>query len=570
MEFFDTRRTQTINLAVNIISNPFEFLIREKNQLLVSEAVIGPINQLIEIVSVTQKRMRDSNEILQADNLWDARKKMLCNFPISTQQIDLDCRGKGPSLASLDFQLNQILIEGLVEEVHRHTKLRKNANALRLHGTWVDAVKCVWLSDVLALLVLGIARFSDRSNAKNLYVVPVSKHTERNLRSLWFANEFEQLSIRYANVKIGLWAEASCNPETRGEEIRRLEMDVLYSIALHWRFGGEKLFLDFSHSLIWPIMRLLREVKINSGYTNPKPISRADAIRVGAQAVFDHIVERAALKCVVDSLFLFNGEGLLLGDRLEIRGIIELAEEMASKVCGVEWHDWVSDAQESYVIDRLRKNPKLEIYDFQLTKDHTIEKVAVDVDFWVKDLTTREVFAIQIKHFLSNKYGGLKCWLRHLRSRGKGTESGLAKGVAQIENVRFLVRHDAKVRAHLQKNGLGVDSLNSIHPVLLHNHGSIDFMQLQEGVLLYDTNTFCNLLDRRKGVAMHLVGARAVEYSVFGAGGKFVKLSDPESVIKAYIFDENIPDLRDFDLAQAIRRSFNLGPCNVSADGFGI
>ena len=75
--------------------------------------------------------------------------------------------------------------------------------------------------------------------------------------------------------------------------------------------------------------------------------------------------------------------------------------------------------------------------------------------------------------------------------------SKLNKGVLQLENLKQILNKYPETQEYLIKKGLTKTDINNLVPTLVHNIGSLDFMQLQEGIMVYDLHTFRKILTGR-------------------------------------------------------------------------
>lgn len=560
--FFDTRETERLRLAANIVAYPLEFCLSEKNRELIVTTVAGRVDLLVAALSDAQMAVRQSQNEHDYEQIWAGRDAFLHNVSIRSAPIVPTTWPKVLEFGKLHSQLNLGLLDDVIDEAYR---LR---NKPETKGTPDQASVCLWLSDHLALLVLGMAHLAYRAHDQTLLIQPASEDVRRHLRCLWFGAAFDEQSIKAANAVLESLVAKCLYPKDIQADFPMLHAAVLAIFPQHWRLPADTgPVADLLEATLKPIVHLLVNVLAADVSKQGRPFMRIDAVQINAVEQFDFIVETAKNKSPTEYLFLVQGGGIVPGKRILARGMIELAEEIANIKLGKDWHAVASGFQKAYVIERLRKNDSLDVIDFELNQHHTTNnQVPVDVDFWVRARSGRHLYAIQLKHLESTKKGGLAYWMGRLRAR----DGGLGKGVLQLENLKRLVKEDQQVQRHLLSNGLDVEELNRIHPVLLHNVGSMDFWELQEGVLLYDVHTFCNVLDGRSATALHAENRKISHQHFAGNQEAAVVPHDPESVIAAYLADPKFIDLKHFDAVKRLRRSVAMPTYTVEAKGLGI
>ena len=136
--------------------------------------------------------------------------------------------------------------------------------------------------------------------------------------------------------------------------------------------------------------------------------------------------------------------------------------------------------------------------------------------------------------------------------------------------VKSLVAEDPKVQDRLVANGIERSELESIVPILLHNIGPLDFWELQNGILLYDIGTFCNVLAGRSAGFIATRHDRISTGFSDGSPGTDPGPYDPDSTIASYVADPQFRDLKEFDVAAKATRTLRLEGESIIANGLGI
>lgn len=559
--FFDTRNLSRLRLVCNLLTYPHEFCCKESNVSLLTSALgnhsLGC--QLIEILRGIQFDLHERLPLQGIERAWKARKKYLRSICISTDFLNETAQHE--PFDSLKEKMDEIIIESVIERIPSKSYGKPSYDDIIL------ACKSTWLSEILALLVLGIAKV-DRGHGQDLLLKPANEHISRHLRRLWFGVAFDEASKMAASISILRLKEAFSKP------ISRSELEEAWGSALgifpqHWRLpadNGPVSEVLFSH--FKPLLEILIYSIIES--TQPgklKPFGRGEAKNRGVEKIFNEIHDMQSELPIVDRLFDVIDGRLKLGTGSIAPGIIAIAERLTLSALGKDWHGpRTSKIQKEYVIERLRRNPYVEILDFELLQHNTDNNIDVDIDFFVRDKGHSQIYGVQLKHLESNFKSSILHWITRFRDRN----SGLGNLVRQLENVREIGDKDLRARERLIKGGVSSEECRRIVPVGLHNLGSIDFWEVQNGVLLYDIHTFSNVLAGRIGVASGVTNGTFFNIDIAASSDSRPSPHSPDVVIEAYLQDPKFSHLLHFDMAKACRRRVTVGGVNVIAEGLGV
>jgi hypothetical protein len=561
-EFFDTRHTQQLKLACNIVAYPFEFCLKPSNHQLIAEALPGRVDVFITALHDAQLKLRQSTHRLDHDQVWADKDSLLKTAPIKTAPLNPATWPNELNWLEFAEQLNLRLLDGVVDEVYR-LKDRIDTNGLP-----EQALVCIWLSDHLALLVLGIARLSYRAFDQRLLLQPSSESTKYHLSNMWFGSAFEEQSLRAASAAIAAFVASKLHPDRIEADPTLLYAAVMSIFPQHWRLPADRgPVASLFEPYLGDIVQLLTNVLAAKAATIERPLSQAHAESMGLLNLFNLVVGMIQRQSPASRLFDLRDGGLVAGDRALARGMIEVAEEAAKQQLGKDWHAEVSSHQKTYLLERLQQNNDLDVLNFELNQHHTLDNtVPIDVDLWVRVKSLGVIYAVQLKHLESTKHGGITYWLGRTRDR----TGGLGKGIAQLENLKQLTNGDASVRARLISNGVMQHELGQIYPIVLHNVGAMDFWQLQEGILLYDLHTFCNALDGRAATEFHADNRKFNFHASTANQPSSAVLHMPSSVISSYTEDPRFHGLKCFDAAKHLNRSVQLPSCTIEAKGLGL
>jgi hypothetical protein len=150
----------------------------------------------------------------------------------------------------------------------------------------------------------------------------------------------------------------------------------------------------------------------------------------------------------------------------------------------------------------------------------------------------------------------------------------LRGGVDQLVNLANLIESDETTRSYL-RNLLGINNeeLKKIVPVVVQNIGSLDFWRVNAGILIYDINTFCNVLNGHEYTFME----KKQSYMSRSGGAQYDEtivspLSKPKQVIDAYLSanDRLSGDLQNYNYAANVYRELLLDDYKFKAIGLGL
>jgi len=564
----DTRQSDRLDAAANVVANPFDYCRHQNNKLIFEKLTMSDVN----IMHVFNSLGHLQEQVAAFLPLID-RTAIASNIKLYAHSVNI-CT-TGGLVEGVRHSLDNDVAEQLKKELHERLNiqiLERGIDAIS-HKTGdeanVDRVRllaaCIWLSDHLSLAVMGVATV--KVDQGTSFFFPTSDAIRRQLRRVWFGSTFEQLSVRAAESTVDALTYAVSHPNESVGDVQKLLISALTIFPQHWRLPFDEGPANaMAREYLLPLLQIVVNVTaMNHAPGGPYPLRRGNMKTEATRRVFDLVVEVQREVNPLDRLFNILDSGLTLGPRDLAPGLLAVSEQLAIKVLGQRWHDDVSKVQKQYVLDRLRKIGHVNVLDFELSKHDTSSKVHVDVDFWVRDNRFKKIYAIQLKHLQASNRGGISSWISRLRNR----KSGLGKGVAQLENVKTLIASDDQVRCKLLEH-FSLNELKYITPVLLHNVGPLDFWGVQNGVLLYDTGTFCNVLAGRPASLIGTSGGKIISGSVQASDNNKASLHAPESVIAEYLSDPRYSDLVYFDAAARTIRTLSIEGEEFIAEGLGI
>lgn len=543
-----------------MVTHADHFFTRPSNRDLALELVKDDpgANALIDVLHAAQLSLAQHLPLTGARAIWNARESIAGRAGVD---IVAPAGAARSELESIQVALDLQLLESVISRFPTtEMGTPSTAEVVRL------ACQCVWLSEVLALVVIGVA--SVRKDAHGAFAIePATEDQRRNLRRLAFGSAFEKASLVAATAALVVFAEVASSPAKRAQ-FAEAHVAALQVFPQHWRLPAHHgPFPKLMFEWIEPLLVMMIHTIAASQRKDARPFGSrdADAKRIVEAYEFVRVVQ-AGLP-FIDRLFDVTPQGLILGTRDLAPAAIEMAEKMAAHRLGADWHgDATSEAQKTYLLDRLKDREYVEILDFELNKHHTTDGVALDVDFFVRDKAHGQIYGVQLKHLQRKAHGGLLAWLEQFREH----KHGLGNLVRQLENLTTVAREDNKARSHLISQGLTPDECDKIIPVGIHNVGFIDFWEVQNGVLLYDLHTFANILLDRGGVAVGMVEGRVVNQAVDQPAGPRPSLHSPDSVIAACLLRPDLQHLRSFDFVTRLSRQTKIGESVIVADGLGI
>lgn len=505
-----------------------------------------------------QEALAPSLPLTGVTKIWKERQTYIKHTGIATS-VAL----KGPVDAVTDME-NALNVQ-LLETVLSTFPAESNGDASHVDVVRL-ACQCLWVSELLALVVSGIADVSEVKDG-TYAVVPLSDEKRQHLRRLWFGSAFEQASLTAASFTIQNLAAIAADP-LRRDQLSDAKVSALTVFPQHWRLPPDTgPVLELLFESLEPLLLMIIYTIYASRNPAMPPFGSQQAAAKEIEEVYEFVREVQKRLPVVDRLFDVVPDGLVLGTRELAPAAIETAERLAERALGIGWHGSVtSDAQKAHLFEQLGHCKHIEILDFELLQHHTTNNVSLDVDFFLRDNAHGQIYGVQLKHLQRRTRGGVLAWLSLFREN----DDGLGNLVRQLENLSELARTDKKCRAFLMSQGFSAFECDRIVPVGLHNIGFVDFWIVQNSVLLYDMNTFANVLKGRSGVAVVTADGRVVHQRLAPAKDPVPSPHDPDSVIAAYLSDPRYQHLVNFDLAADVCRTANIGHTSVVMHGLGI
>ncbi|WP_423599953.1 hypothetical protein [Roseateles sp. MS654] len=556
----DTRNFRPLRLACNMVTYAHHFFLKDRNRALAEALTDGDagVRGLIDALHAAQVELEPHLPLAGIQEVWKARESFLGRAGIKTLVPGEEGVAEvGLIETALDLQLLETVVSKFPTEVAGSAP---NAEVVRL------ACQCVWLSEVLALVVIGVASVSKTGDG-SWAVQPATEAHRVHLRRLAFGSAFERSSLNAASAAVQILADVASDPAKRSQ-LTDARMSALTVFPQHWRlpahFGpAEQLLFEW----LEPLLLMMIYCIAASQRAGAPPFGPREAAAKQITEVYEFVRGVQASMPFIDRLFEVTSRGLVLGTRDLAPAAIEMAERIAAHRLGADWHgNATSDTQKTYLLDRIKSCEHVEVLEFELRQHHTTRNVGLDVDFFVRDTEHGQIYGVQLKHLQRQATGGLLAWLAQFREN----DDSLGNLVRQLENLTDVARTDGKARAHLFAHGLSPTECDQIIPVGVHNVGFVDFWEVQNGVLLYDLHTFANILTDRPGVAVGMAYGRVVNESIDKTGAPRPSLHSPDSVIASCLRRPSLQHLRSFDLVSRLRRQSSVAGTLIVADGLGV
>lgn len=558
--FIDTRNFHALRLACNVVTYSHKFCLRTDNRYLIASLTGGDPNTqvLVDVLRQAQEKLAPNLPLTGLAKIWERRQDFMQQVGIETMA---SVGEPTDVLVNMEHRLNQMLLEAVLTTIPTESSIEASpADVVRL------ACQCLWLSELLALAILGVATvLVDDEGACAVH--PASDGMRQHLRRLWFGSAFEQASLVAGSAAIQILAAVAADPSRR-DQLSEARVSALTVFPQHWRLPVDTgPISELLFDSLEPLLMIIIHAIVASQDSRVPPFDHRHAAEKNITEVYQAVMEIQEQLPVVDRLFEFSGNGLVLGTRDLASAAIEMAERLAEKKLGSAWHGNVtSGAQKAYLLERIGRCEHIEILDFELLQHHSTDNVDLDVDFFIRDKMHGQIYGVQLKHLKKRTRGGLLAWLGQFRER----ENGLGNLVRQLENLTELARTDEKCRSFLISQGLTDSECDRIVPVGLHNVGFVDFWSVQNGVHLYDLHTFANVLAGRVAFAVGIINGRVIHDGVGASEGLPPSPHKPDSVIAAYLTDPLFLHLANFDMAANVSRKATLSRATIVAHGLGL
>lgn len=567
---YDTRDSARCGVVRSLLANHTSYCLDEAKttrlRLLTQD---NPnVSKLIDIIQKIQKDLKGSlSEDIAVKPIGIEEEIPLIEL------MDICTRFNNPKDHELDTRDLLLMLNSRVLDGIRTSRII-NYGENGLVTTIKLLSKNHWLTEHLALVVLGICKVSI-ADGNRIYIEPASPAKKLALDRVMFAVAFEELSLESDQITFYHVANILCKGGIKDfDYYDTLMSQVLVSLIKNWRIG-----IDGPVSSVFKYLKPFVAICIEC-YGNNRLVPRREVPKDYAY-VYDIIFDHQSGLAVEDRLFDIIDNKLAPGHVNLIQGMISVAEQIAFKTDGSNWNtkENLSDWQEKYVKQRLARNSRIYVIDLEIRIENISQSVksnfgvsSFDVDFMVRDNIAKKIYAIQLKHLKSVKTSGLLYWMSYLSNYNKK----LSKAVVQLTHCKNVFHNDDNLRKKIMKKALTdkikitENEFDDVTPVVLHNIGTIDFWKMQEGVLLYDLNTFCNILDGRLAIMSKVERDSLSSPENVKNEYEHCQPCDPDSVIHAYKNDKNFQKIKEFDLLSRVDRKIIHQDYEIIAKGLGI
>lgn len=436
-------------------------------------------------------------------------------------------------------------------------------------------VDVAWVVEHFAMVVSGTLTLKALEDGSLVF----KQREPELLTPIWFGSALEFISLKAATNAIGSFAVATHQKdEPMDDSIAQLHARVLSIIPQHWRLGLGRKTQELFHEIADLVIFLTNIIQRREIDKIEKPLSRGEVKRMvrqyperkGLLKTYELIKEFQKSNKPEDRLFEIRNGGLVLGPLQLVRGLIQQMEYFALKKQGPDWHSLLEDEQTRFLLDDLIKCDHLDVLEFELKPEKfdasDFPELRLDVDFFIRDKSTKIVYAVQLKHVTTDKEAGLLSWFKLIGREDKK----LNKGILQLERLNEVVANSSSAREYLIKNGLTQDEVLNLKPIVVHNVGSLDCVSLHNGICLYDLYTFKNVLSGNWGSIEFYKNGYYESTFTERKNRDSVDLSNPSNVIDVYIKEARFSEIKYFDGTKYITRSVNINGIKISAEGIGI
>lgn len=552
-----------IDSVVLMLQWPFSYVLNQGNvdKFLVPHYAAHPgLERVVGVLIELQKGLSDlpSNEAAWRKAM-ESRERSSHRSAVRTDWLVAE----DPFVKKIAPMLDTPLYESVCVALHR-----KNSPAGR--SCSVDMLnvltQCVWLSEHIALCVLGVARAAlDGESVRFEVATPAA---QASLRRMWFGVAFDQYSRISDGARLELWGQRGVLDP----------MDIFIFFTKQWRLGipkdesegGQGAIRNHFDRVLLPSAKLLAACLLMAKHN--QVLRRRQAVDIGCADEFDMIEAYMRSLPLSERVFDLTENGLTLGPLQLVPGLLSVAEHIARQKLGEHWHGALGHEMARYLINRIGDTPGVRAVEVELVRHRTTEKTPLDVDVVVVDERIDRVYAVQCKHLESSFGIGLLDWLERFRRPRKGDRKGLDKAVQQLDELRRLTKDDARVQEILKDEvGLTPAQIDTIRPVVVHNIWNLDFWQTDQGICFYDLHTFSNAIKGRERTP-GMIQRNGVHE--FGAvrDDVIVDVSDPDALLVAHLNGTDVlaKALGKFDAVRDVRRSMTVGDRVIVADGLGL
>lgn len=562
IEFFDVLDKHTIDLCCNLMNNPFEFFTKGSNFALVTSHRRSTPD-LISVFS-TVKYLQYKMQSFKDKPLYEQIVASISHVPICSDLIEEKSKSDNLKLIEFNNRVNLNLVEDVNPFKAWENSRLFEPDELKIFVSLMSSI--VWLNEHISMVLLSLANVTCVNG--NTFEFRVENRKIQHLHNCWFGVALDNTSLHAADAKMLVLKESFKAKASRKVIENEAFIDAMTIFPQHWRVpcDTESFIGLLWHDLI-SLIKLtifgLEKLEENRSFT------KADLHVHGYLDTYLTISNCKPLQ-ERDRLFQEDNNGIRLSNRKFAHSLICSAEAIAKAKLGEEWHNKASVQQKDYFYERLKSNENVQVFMSELTKDDVEDsEIRIDVDCFVKHKNTSIIYAVQLKHLENSFKCGLSDWLSFFRSNKK-----LRGGVDQLVNLANLIESDETTRSYL-RNLLGINNeeLKKIVPVVVQNIGSLDFWRVNAGILIYDINTFCNVLNGHEYTFME----KKQSYMSRSGGAQYDEtvvspLSKPKEVIDAYLSanDRLSGDLKNYNYAADVYRELRLDDYKFKAIGLGL
>jgi hypothetical protein len=575
---FNTQNQEAVNSAISMLKFPHKYFANPGNLPRLKQMFEGnkPVEKLIDALNRKQLDLAQHMDFSEGeaegfkrfnDVISDNSSKYVgiysefsCNTPPELTVIGID---------TLSNQINLNISELINDQ-----KVKLDSGKIN-DSVVTEIINVAWIVQHFALLTVGTLKLEETGDGSLIFK---QKH-QYQLRSTWFGNAFESMSLDAAKMSIASYAVATHQKDGPvAEDIKDLHYRVLSIIPHQWRLGVGNQLSELFHEICDLIIILVNIIQRNMFDEQEKPLSKGEVKRMvrqhperkGLLKTYDLIKEFQKKNKPEDRLFQIRNGGLTLGPLKVARGLIQQIEFIALKKQGKEWHSKLEHQQTRFVLDDLYKCEHLDVLEFDFNTNNfntsDFHDLILDVDFFIRDKSVGNVYAVQLKHVTAINEAGILSWMKLIANK----KSKLNKGVLQLERLNEVITNSQSARDYLTAKGLSDTEIMNLKPIVVHNMGSLDCIPLHNGICLYDLYTFKKVLSGCKGlVELYKDGNYESSSSELDIKGG-TDISNPNNVIENYLKDPQFEKLKYFDSAKYINRSVNLGEHRVVAEGIAI
>lgn len=426
---------------------------------------------------------------------------------------------------------------------------------------YLNIINFLRLNELFALCLTGIAKVEKKDN--NFIFSSQNNEQKKNLYLTWFARNAENQSIlntlrtcielsdvpnKNFFVKIIFDKVFYLNTDDFPKEINEL--------------NGFRYFLDML-SIVESCITLAKSENFSSGVKIKGILHR---LPLSEEKFYELIKLQQQLLLVTEQFIVLKNMEVHLNVITLFYGLRAFFDKITDRFNERNKRNNLIGGMffEKQIKDRLNNkfseyNGRFEVLDgiYQHEIKKAQKEYKYDIEYIIYDKNIKFYYFIQVKYASLGERSYLNGVIEQV-------QNDIGKGLQQLRGVKYALENGYLSEIFI-KRGVNVNKENSAF-ILLHNIPQLDYQKTKDNIVLYDWNSFRNLLNNGNACMRSVHTFESIKLS------EDISLEDPMKVITTLLnIHKGYTEVREFLDKQANEtNSFSLGGSNILIKGLGI